>query len=173
MTTRDTERVSVTPLPACSHRVKFWAKRTGNHWLSNFYQAPIQWGGQEWPTSEHLYQALKMSNERDKERIRLAATPKQAKALAHEIGYDHDVSSCANIMRTVIREKFRQHPDLAAQLVATRGAIVEASPVDNLWGEGPQGFGLNLMGLLLMELRENLRENNTPHRSGGAGENHE
>jgi ribA/ribD-fused uncharacterized protein len=145
--------------PSGSSRVDFWAKRTGNFWLSNFYPAPITWDGKEWPTSEHLYQSLKVRSERDKERIRLAPTPKQAKELAHEIGYEIDVPGRAYLMRIAIREKFRQHPNLAEQLVATRGLIVEASPFDPLWGEGPRGCGLNLMGMLLMELRETLREN--------------
>ena len=52
----------------------------------------------------------------------------------------------------------RKHRDLGDKLALTSGLIIEASPVDPIWGEGPTSTGLNLMGLLLMELREALRE---------------
>lgn len=64
--------------------------------------------------------------------------------------------------------KFRQHPDLRAQLFATRGTtLVEASPVDRIWGIGlaeddpraknrMQWLGLNLLGEALTQVREAL-----------------
>lgn len=143
-------------------RTEFYAKKTGNWWLSNFYPAPIQWNGKEWPTSEHLYQALKTRNDSVMENIRLMPTPGLAKKEARRVGNDLSIQDKAALMRVAIYAKFTQHPDLASQLIATEGVIVEASPEDGLWGEGEEGLGLNLMGLLLMELREALKGNVRP-----------
>lgn len=140
-----------------SLETRFWSRNDDNFWLSNFFPAPIQWDGKEWPTSEHLYQALKFRNESDVEAIRLCKTPKQAKQLARKIRKVAYSFLNPHLMRIAIREKFKQHPDLAEKLIATEGRIIESSPFDSIWGEGPNGDGLNLMGLLLMELRESLK----------------
>lgn len=64
--------------------------------------------------------------------------------------------------------KFSQHPELKEFLLATKDRIlVEASPVDRIWGvgmaqedayiQGPsQWQGLNLLGFALMRVREQL-----------------
>jgi ribA/ribD-fused uncharacterized protein len=142
--------------------VRFWDHRcetTG--WLSNFHPAPITAGGVMWPTSEHLYQASKWSAEEDQRRIREIENPGLAKGASRIIGGligEPSITRKATLMRCAIRAKFGQHPDLAAKLAETRGVIVEASPTDNVWGIGA-GDGLNLMGLLLMELRSELQAN--------------
>lgn len=67
-------------------------------------------------------------------------------------------------------QKFSQNPEMLATLLATGDAIlVEASPVDKIWGigmkEGAPGIlnprnwkGLNLLGEALMIVRARLRE---------------
>ena len=64
--------------------------------------------------------------------------------------------------------KFSQHPELSAVLLATHDRIlVEASPVDRVWGIGmaqdhehiqdpAQWNGLNLLGFALMQVRAQL-----------------
>jgi hypothetical protein len=64
-------------------------------------------------------------------------------------------------MRDVLRVKFEQHEDLKALLLSTGNArLVESATVDNevnrLWGE-VDGVGKNMLGVLLMELRDSLR----------------
>lgn len=66
--------------------------------------------------------------------------------------------------------KFSQHPELAAHLRATGDAVlVEASPVDKVWGIGlsagdanandPTAWrGLNLLGFSLMRVRRILNK---------------
>lgn len=66
--------------------------------------------------------------------------------------------------------KFDQHPALRAFLLATgQRVLVEASPVDRIWGIGlnrddpaagepGRWRGLNLLGFALMQVREALRE---------------
>ncbi|WP_052721209.1 NADAR family protein [Actinoplanes rectilineatus] len=67
--------------------------------------------------------------------------------------------------------KFRQHPALGAYLLGTGARIlVEASPMDRIWGIGltrddpraadpAQWRGQNLLGVALMQVRDILREN--------------
>jgi len=63
-----------------------------------------------------------------------------------------------DVMRAALRAKFTQHAAARALLLATGSApLVEASPNDYVWGEGLDGTGENLLGKLLMELREELR----------------
>lgn len=133
----------------------FWAKKTGNFWMSNFYPAEIEYEGKVYPTSEHLYQGLKCS-EHWREEVRKCKSPKEAKILAHEKGVGNQVQllDLVKLMRKTIRLKFDQHPDLKEKLLDTTGMIVEASPYDSRWGYGEDKEGLNLMGLLLVELRE-------------------
>ena len=66
-------------------------------------------------------------------------------------------------MRAVLRAKFTQHPDLRELLLSTGDArLVETATVDNevnrLWGE-VNGVGRNMLGVLLMEVRAELRDN--------------
>lgn len=61
----------------------------------------------------------------------------------------------------VLRAKFEQHEDLCEVLLSTGDArLVESATVDNsvnrLWGE-VNGKGKNMLGQLLMELRDQLR----------------
>ncbi len=64
-------------------------------------------------------------------------------------------------MRGVLRAKFTQHQDLRELLLSTGDArLVESAktdnPVNRLWGE-VNGKGKNMLGVLLMELRSELR----------------
>src|SRR5687768_14175756 len=65
-------------------------------------------------------------------------------------------------MRLVLRAKFSQHAELRALLLSTGAArLVESATVDNavnrLWGE-VNGKGKNMLGVLLMELRQELAQ---------------
>lgn len=55
--------------------------------------------------------------------------------------------------------KFKQHADLRERLVSTGDALIlEASPVDRIWGVGADGTGQNLMGRMLCNIRQALCE---------------
>jgi ribA/ribD-fused uncharacterized protein len=63
-----------------------------------------------------------------------------------------------DIMREALRAKFTQHEDLRKILLETGDArLVEHTTNDRYWGDGGDGSGLNMLGKLLMELREELR----------------
>ena len=60
-------------------------------------------------------------------------------------------------MREALRAKFTQHPDLKELLLRTGSAqLVEHTANDNYWGDGGDGSGKNRLGILLMELRAEL-----------------
>lgn len=131
-----------------------------DRFLSNFHPAEIVWEGRVYPSSEHLYQAMKAGTEEEKEWVRTAQTP--AKFRGRRIRAASDWSKrriCA--MRSALEMKFDQHPELAAKLDETGDAeLLEGNTWgDTFWGiDEDTGQGENHLGGLLMELRARRRE---------------
>jgi len=116
-----------------------------------------------------------------------APHPHAAKALGGRVtGFDQQVWDEHRIPIVVAGNlaKFRQHPPLGAFLVNTgQRILVEASPVDRIWGIGlsadddgaddpARWRGLNLLGFALMDIRQMLSVQNGSQgaqRSGDAG----
>lgn len=87
--------------------------------LSNFHEgAKVQIDGFVYPTTEHYFQAQKSVNPAERQEIRLASSPGLAKALgrACKLRPDWELVK-VNVMLRAVREKFAQHPTLAAQLL--------------------------------------------------------
>ncbi|KAK2007979.1 DUF1768-domain-containing protein [Colletotrichum eremochloae] len=98
--------------------------------------------------------------------------PRKARALGRQVrGFDEAL--WASHRERIVREgnllKFRCAPELRRKLLATgERELVEASPLDRVWGigfspgEAPTSdrrlWGLNLLGKVLMEVRAALRE---------------
>lgn len=133
--------------------------------FSNLFRRAMTFEGREFPTAEHAYQAGKARKESVREWILSAPTPALVAMAAHGL-YTWDINpnwskTKFDRMRDVLRAKFTQHEDLKALLLATGNArLVEAGRTDNLvnrtWGE-VNGKGQNMLGVLLMEVREELR----------------
>lgn len=133
--------------------------------FSNLYRCKIVFEGEEFATSEHAYQAGKARKEAVREWILSAPSPGLVAMAAHGL-YTWDIAPDwskvkFDRMRGVLYAKFTQHPELKETLLATGNArLVESATVDNavnrLWGE-VKGKGKNMLGVLLMELRDNLR----------------
>jgi ribA/ribD-fused uncharacterized protein len=138
--------------------INFWDQRKEYGWLSNFYNAPIVINGKEWATSEHYYQAQKHISSSLFMKIANAPTAAKAKRLSKKEPTLISELEKINNMRTAILAKFTQHEGLRQKLLDTEHRlIVEDSPVDSYWGIGESGDGINMMGLLLMELRSSLQ----------------
>lgn len=127
--------------------------------LSNFYSAPFELEGKRWPTTEHYYQAMKSSDPGMHETIRTCGSP----AIAKRYGGMLDTALSAwserkdDVMRKALRCKFATGSPLAQKLLATGDAkLIEASPNDYYWGEGETKLGKNRLGVLLMEVRDEL-----------------
>jgi predicted NAD-dependent protein-ADP-ribosyltransferase YbiA (DUF1768 family) len=63
-----------------------------------------------------------------------------------------------HIMREILEAKFSRGSVLSRQLIRTEGEdLIEGNSWgDTFWGQCPLGVGTNWLGVLLMELREEL-----------------
>jgi len=129
--------------------------------FSNFSRHGFELDGLYWPTSEHYFQAQKFAGTPHLEAVRRAPTPK----MAAEIGRDRSRPLRSDweevkddVMRRAVRRKFEVHADLRALLLDTGDEpIVENAPRDYYWGCGADGSGKNMLGTILMEVRDSLR----------------
>jgi len=139
----------------------FYAPHGPYGFLSNYSPHTIAADGLIWSTAEHYFQACKFPHDpARKERIHAAPSPDLAKKIAWEEEavylpdwFDQRVA----VMRQTLRLKFAEYGELREKLLATADArLVERSDRDAFWGDGPDGDGVNMLGRLLMELRQQL-----------------
>ena len=130
-------------------------------WLSNFYPCFINFEGEFYPTVEHAYQAAKTLDLGLRSNIRSSSSPGIAKRRGRKIKpLREDWESVKlDTMRILLRKKF-ECPVLSKLLIETGDSpIYEDSNWDYFWGTGSAeatGTGLNWMGKILMEVREEL-----------------
>lgn len=138
--------------------------------FSNLYRREIVFEGERFATSEHAYQAGKARKPEVRAWLMTAPSPSLLAMAAHGLYYWDVAPGWSKFkfdrMRAVLRAKFDQHTDLQALLLSTGSArLVESATVDNevnrLWGE-VNGQGRNMLGEMLMELRELLRSERAP-----------
>ncbi|GHC87761.1 hypothetical protein GCM10010309_67700 [Streptomyces violaceochromogenes] len=148
--------------------------RIGASCLSQWWPAPFTVDGVAYATAEHWMMAAKarLFEDAAAERAALAAGhPAEAKKAGRLVrGFDEAVWARERF-RIVVEgsvHKFGAHPELLAYLLGTGNRVlVEASPVDRVWGIGlaandeaamdPERWrGPNLLGFALMEARERL-----------------
>jgi hypothetical protein len=146
----------------------------GKGCLSQWWPAPFAADGHEFATAEHYMmwrKAVLFDDAGTAERVLAAGHPEQAKDLGRQVrGFDHATWEAQRYQIVVDgnTHKFGQHDDLRAFLLATGDRVlVEASPLDRVWGIGlaaddpraqdpAQWRGLNLLGYALGDVREVL-----------------
>ena len=139
--------------------------------FSQWYPAPFEVDGVRYPTAEHYMMAAKARLFGDEEALQgvlTARSPAAAKAWGRKVrGFDEATwrAHRMDIVQTASVAKFSADPDLRATLLRTgTKVLVEASPVDRIWGVGLaaddpkakkplQWRGLNLLGFALMHAR--------------------
>ena len=130
-----------------------------HRFLSNFWRSPVPFDGYTVATVEHAYQASKSLDPDVRWALAHAHSPAAAKAFGRRCQLRPDWESVkVSIMKDLLRLKFAPGTELAARLLATYPAdLIEG----NTWGDREwgvvDGVGRNLLGLLLMEVREELR----------------
>lgn len=143
-------------------------------WLGNMSPHPVMYEGQDWRTVEALFQALRFNDPKVRKDIREQDSPMTAKMKAKRNDYrpmrvvkpmsDQDLAN----MRLCLRLKFDAHPELRRRLLATGTALIQedatgrVGPCDGFRGARRTEHGVvgdNMLGRLLMELREALRKN--------------
>lgn len=144
--------------------------KTREKWgaLSNMAAGfPLIVGGEEWLTSEALYQACRFPDLPDVQRLILEQSSPMAakmKSKPFRVNTRPDWDSArTKLMRWVLRVKLAQNFDnFSAILVKTADIpLVERSHKDRFWGAVLDDHGLlrgaNVLGRLLMELRAEMR----------------
>lgn len=148
----------------------FW----GNNPFSNWHPSNFKYKGMMFCSSEQAMmweKALMFNDILAASMIMATKDPKEQKAIGRKIrGYDEELWSVdrAGIVYNILLEKFSQNPDLLKALKDTgETELVEASPIDKIWGIGlaaddPKAQdkntwnGLNLLGRVLTAVRTQL-----------------
>jgi N-glycosidase YbiA len=131
--------------------------------FSNFSPHGFELDNLYWYTSEHYFQAQKFIGTFHVEKIRLVKHPQEAAKMGRDKNRPlrpdwEEVKE--NIMRKAVLRKFETHKDIRNVLLSTNHEeIIENSPIDYYWGCGADGSGKNILGIILMEVREILRQN--------------
>ena len=119
-----------------------------------------------YPTVEHAYQCLRYTDSKIIAEILKATSP--VKAWQASSKYKHlqiadyrDPNYKLKIMKDLMRAKTFQHEEVKEALIASKGLeivkhIVTYPPGDGFWDDGEDGKGLNHIGKIWMEIREEL-----------------
>jgi ribA/ribD-fused uncharacterized protein len=178
---RPRTRSDLVDLVASGTKVKylhFWGHKPepdggiGAGCLSQWWPAPFIVDGRVYATAEHWMmwsKAMLFGDAEVAEKVLTAKHPRQAKMLGRQVrGFDQptwDGSRFAIVVDGSVA-KFGQHDDLRAYLLGTgQRVLVEASPLDRIWGIGlsaddprasdpVQWRGQNLLGFALMAARD-------------------
>ena len=157
----------------------FFQSKTDNHWiLSNMSSCPLEVEGVPFMNSEHLFQTLKFATSESVLAVyNNYITPKMtAKHYQKLEGHRREDwgQILVDIMKFCLRQKYEHCPEFREELERTRGChIVELQDAKNdkelsranAWGvksKGQNYVGPNLMGRLLMELRDGTMEYKLP-----------
>ena len=141
--------------------IYFYSTRDAYGCFSNFSAHGVQLKGKWWPTSEHYFQAQKFAGTEHEEQVRLAKSPKQAAEIGREptrpLRADWEQVK-DDAMREAVRQKFLTHKDIQEVLLSTGDEeLIEKTTNDYYWGCGTNGTGKNMLGKILMEVREEIR----------------
>ncbi len=125
--------------------------------LSNFYPSPIEWEGLLFPTVEHAFQAAKTLDPVKRQAF-TGGDPGAAKEIGGSLALRPDWDAVKRpLMAELVALKF-EIPALRRRLLATGD---EPLINGNWWGDRTwgvvRGEGANELGLILMEVREQVR----------------
>lgn len=165
-----------------SSPIRFYQSDQPYYEFTNFWASPIiePKTRHQFPTTEHYFQSHKF--EFDKNMYNnIRKEPRARGAFQRANNYTkyirtHDPrlynkwldwwinkNTRIDVMKRALHLKFTQHDDLRRKLLQTRNReLIEHTRNDNFWGDGGDGSGKNILGKLLMELRNNLRYSDNP-----------
>jgi len=140
-------------------QIGFNSKSGDTAYLSNFASSLMTGNdGNIYKTAEHAFQASKTTDMIWRQRIIDAPTPAAARALGRQAPLRRDWAEIkVDLMKRILEAKFAQNPTMASQLMATGEAdLSHTASWDNFWGTGSSGTGENILGKILMEIRDAL-----------------
>lgn len=126
--------------------------------LSNFYEVPVIFDGIKYQNNEAAFQAQKCIDPKERSKFS-ELNPSEAKKLGRKIELRSDWEDVkVDLMKKIVFAKFTQNPDLTLELLNTKDEeLVEGNNWnDKIWGK-VNGEGQNLLGKILMEVREEIR----------------
>jgi hypothetical protein len=157
-----------TPERVCFYEQEFYV-------LSNFSAFAVRWHGETFFTSEHAYHWARfdLPDGRGKllqDCVWRSASAHDAFKFAQENKHlqceDWDATK-VDVMREILCTKIEQHEYVKRKLLQTGDReLVENSWRDDFWGWGPNQDGQNMLGMLWMQIRAELRR----QESTGGGE---
>lgn len=133
--------------------------------LSNFHhtfkQVELRIEGRSYyfDSAEAAFHALKQKPYRDEEILPFTVmNPNAARYAGKRVKLRDDWHEVrVPLMAHILKAKF-QSPYLRSMLLATGGEpLVHEAPWDAFWGNGKNGNGTNMLGILLMDLRGQLK----------------
>lgn len=129
--------------------------------LSNFYEAEIEYQGIYYLNSEAAFQAQKCMTEEEKRKFSYLSAAK-AKRMGRQVSLRSDWEQVkVSIMEEIVRAKFTQNQYLAQKLLETGDSKLEEGNTwhDIFWGvDAATGEGENHLGKILMKVRGELKD---------------
>lgn len=139
--------------------IKFYKIKDPHGYMSNYSRHRFYVYDRWWNCVEAPYQAMKTFDRAEQDEIQKAGGSNEARLLGQKVTFRPDWDQVKDtVMKECLVAKFLQHKDIRDQLMATGDEeLIEDSPVDYYWGCGKDGSGKNLLGKLLMEVRNELK----------------
>lgn len=129
--------------------------------LSNFAPCIVSYDGHKYASVEHAFQAAKTLNPIEREVLALETTPGKAKRAGRLVQLRPDWDEVkVDIMKELLISKFQDNSfGYRDALINTQDAYLEEGNKwgDTFWGT-VEGKGQNVLGNLLMEVRELLKK---------------
>lgn len=157
----------------------FFHKKTDEHWiLSNMSSCPLEVEGVPFKDSEHLFQTLKFATPESITAVYQSNNAKMTAKHYQKLGghrREDWEQILVDVMKFCLQKKYEQCTEFREELDSTKGFhIVElqdrksdkASSRANAWGvksKGQNYEGPNIMGRLLMELRDGKMKYKLPN----------
>lgn len=143
-----------------SEKIYFYKTNEEYGYMSNFSRHSLIVNGVEYKTSEHYFQSKKAEGTPYEQTIINAEKPSEAAKLGRSRDFKlrEDWEQIKDdVMRKAVLAKFEQHSDIREKLLSTGNAILVEDTIDDYyWGRGTNGFGKNMLGIILMEVRKQL-----------------
>lgn len=155
--------------------VFFWNGPFSN-WYPSRFSMKTPYGPKTFNCSEQAmmyYKAMMFGDEATAKLIMKSTSPREQKALGRQVKNFNKQkwdNQCVPIVTEIVKAKFASDIDLFVTLMETEEReIVEASPVDEIWGVGlaednpnildkTKWRGKNYLGICLMNARKQLKE---------------
>jgi len=137
-------------------------------WLGNLSRFKVEFEDKIWPSTEHLFQAMRFTDESIREAIRAEKNPYQSKQKAYEFADKMNFDNDNSIMELCVRLKITQHRELREQLIETGDRQIYEDVTNRgdggsnlIWGAmrvEDKWVGQNILGNVWMKIRKELQD---------------